>query len=31
MMELEKWQTKKFEEIKHLDEHGYEYWIAREL
>jgi hypothetical protein len=28
---LEKWQAKKFEDIKHLDEHGNEYWLAREL
>jgi DNA-damage-inducible protein D len=30
-MELEKWQSKKFEDIKHLDEYGNEYWLAREL
>ncbi len=30
MNELEK-TTKKFEEIKHLDEYGVEYWFAREL
>jgi DNA-damage-inducible protein D len=30
-MELEKWQTKKFEDIKHLGEDGNEYWFGREL
>ena len=30
-MELEKWQAKKFEDIKHIDENGQEYWLAREL
>ena len=30
-MTLEKWQAKKFEDIKHLDEYGHEYWLAREL
>ena len=30
-MDLEKWQAKKFEEIKHLDEDGNEYWFGREL
>jgi DNA-damage-inducible protein D len=30
-MKLEKWQAGKFEEIKHLDENGDEYWLAREL
>ncbi len=30
MNELEK-TTKKFEEIKHIDEYGVEYWFAREL
>jgi DNA-damage-inducible protein D len=30
-MNLEKWQAKKFEDIKHLDESGNEYWLAREL
>ena len=30
-MELEKWQSKKFEDIKHFDEDGNEYWLAREL
>ncbi|MCL2261492.1 MAG: hypothetical protein FWC15_09100, partial [Fibromonadales bacterium] len=30
-MNIEKWQAKKFEEIKHLDENGNEYWLAREL
>jgi hypothetical protein len=28
---LEKWQAKKFEDIKHLDENKNEYWLAREL
>ena len=30
-IELEKWQAKKFENIKHLDENRNEYWLAREL
>jgi DNA-damage-inducible protein D len=30
-MDIEKWQSKKFEEIKHFDEEGNEYWLAREL
>jgi DNA-damage-inducible protein D len=30
-MEIEKRQAKKFENIKHVDEHGCEYWLAREL
>ncbi|MCL2100379.1 MAG: DNA damage-inducible protein D [Fibromonadales bacterium] len=30
-MSIEKWQVKKFEDIKHLDENGNEYWLAREL
>jgi len=30
-MELEKWQSKKFEDIKQIDEFGNEYWLAREL
>jgi len=30
-MDIEKWQSKKFEDIKHLDENGNEYWLAREL
>ena len=30
-MELEKWERKKFEDIKHIDENGDEYWLAREL
>ena len=30
-MSLEKWQAKKFEDIKHIDEYGHEYWLAREL
>lgn len=28
---IEKWQAKKFEDIKHLDENKNEYWLAREL
>ena len=30
-MDIEKWQSKKFEDIKHFDENGNEYWLAREL
>ena len=30
-MEIEKWQSKKFEDIKQIDEFGNEYWLAREL
>jgi len=30
-MELQKWQKDKFETIKHIDENGDEYWLAREL
>ena len=30
-MGLEKWQAKKFEDIRHFDEDGNEYWLAREL
>ena len=30
-MELEKWERKKFEDIKHIDKNGDEYWLAREL
>ena len=30
-MKIEKWQSKKFEDIKHFDEDGNEYWLAREL
>lgn len=29
--ELEKYKEKTFEEIKHIDEKGNEYWEAREL
>ena len=29
--ELEKYQEKVFEDIKHIDEDGNEYWEAREL
>jgi len=31
MSNLENWQKKKFEDIKHLDGYGGEYWLAREL
>ena len=30
-IEIEKWQARKFEDIKHLDENKNEYWLAREL
>ena len=30
-MDIEKYSQKLFEEIKHLDENGGEYWFAREL
>jgi DNA-damage-inducible protein D len=30
-IELEKWQAKKFEDIRHLDKNRNEYWLAREL
>jgi hypothetical protein len=30
-MDIEKWQSKRFEDIKHFDEDGNEYWLAREL
>ena len=30
-MELEKWQAKKFEDIKYIDENGQEHWLGREL
>ena len=30
-MEIEKYDDKNFEEIKHIDEYGTEYWYAREL
>jgi len=30
-MDIEKWQSRKFEDIKHFDENGNEYWLAREL
>ena len=30
-MELEKWQSKRFEDIKYIDEYGQEYWLARDL
>ena len=31
MIEIEKYNEKMFEEIKHIDENGNEYWEAREL
>lgn len=31
MNELNKYNEKTFENIKHIDEYGYEYWLAREL
>ena len=31
MNELNKYNEKAFENIKHIDESGYEYWLAREL
>ena len=30
-MEIQKYQEKIFEDIKHIDEYGNEYWLAREL
>lgn len=30
-MNIEKYNIKMFEDIKHIDEHGNEYWEAREL
>ena len=30
-MEIEKYNEKMFEKIKHIDEYGNEYWEAREL
>lgn len=31
MVDIEKYSEKMFEEIKHIDEYGNEYWEAREL
>ncbi len=31
MNDLNKYNEKCFEDIKHIDENGYEYWEAREL
>jgi DNA-damage-inducible protein D len=31
IMENKKYSNKAFEEIKHIDENGNEYWLAREL
>ena len=31
MMQIEKYTNKLFEDIKQIDENGYEYWSAREL
>ena len=31
MMEIEKYNETVFEDIKHIDEYGNEYWLAREL
>jgi DNA-damage-inducible protein D len=31
MYELEEYTEKIFDDIKHVDEHGNEYWYAREL
>lgn len=31
MNKLERYDNKTFEEIKHIDENGIEYWYAREL
>lgn len=31
MNEIEKYMKKNFESIKHIDEHGKEFWFAREL
>ena len=31
MMEIEKYYETIFEDIKHIDEYGNEYWLAREL
>ncbi len=30
-MDIEKYNEKMFDEIKHIDEEGNEYWLAREL
>ena len=31
MNEIKEYTTKVFEDIKHIDENGKEYWLAREL
>ena len=31
MNELELYKEKVFDDIKHIDKDGYEYWLAREL
>ena len=31
MSNIQKYSDKTFEEIKHIDEYGSEYWLAREL
>ena len=31
MMEIKKYNETVFEDIKHIDEYGNEYWLAREL
>lgn len=31
MMEVKKYNETVFEDIKHIDEYGNEYWLAREL
>lgn len=31
MYEIKEYTEKMFEDIKHIDENGYEYWLAREL
>ena len=31
MNEIKKYTEKLFEDIKHIDEHGNEYWLAREI
>ena len=31
MNEIKEYTEKVFEDIKHVDENGYEYWLAREL
>ncbi len=31
MNEIEMYKEKNFDDIKHIDEYGNEYWVAREL